>query len=270
MTSAERTAHGSRPVRAGILAIAPMTPGAFAFGVAFGALVVPAGLNPLTGVLASTVISAGAAQISIVNQLTAGVPAVIAALTAIAINLRFALYSAALAPLLSGFPPRLKTLIAFRIADPAVPIALHQGPLWEPGRPRQRFVGAVFATLWTIWMTGTIVGVIAGPVIPPTWGVAFIVPLMFAAVIVPGIRTAPELVAALVGLTAVVLLRDMPLGLNVVTAGVLGVAAGMLVPGTAGPRPESLEMDEEPEAALGDASDADRGDDPDDTTEAAR
>lgn len=243
MTSAERTATGFPAIRAGALAIAPMTPGAFAFGVAFGALVLPAALNPYTGVLASAIIGAGASQISIVNQLTAGVPAVIAVLTAIAINLRFALYSAALAPLLSGFPPRLKAFIAFRIADPAVPIALHQGPHWQQGRPRQQFVGAIFGTLWSIWMIGTIVGIIAGPVIPQGWGVAFIVPLMFASVIVPGIRTAPELVAALVGLTAVVLLRGMPLGLNVVTAGVLGVAAGMLIPGTAGPAPESLEMD---------------------------
>ncbi len=65
--------------------------------------------------------------------------------------------------------------------------------------------------------------------VPGSWQIGFIVPLMFIALALPSIRGLPESVAALTGVVAVVALRGLPLGLNIVAAALLGMTAGILV-----------------------------------------
>jgi predicted branched-subunit amino acid permease len=69
--------------------------------------------------------------------------------------------------------------------------------------------------------------------VPEAWQIGVIVPLMFIALAIPSIRGLPELVAALTGVVAVVALKDLPLGLNIVAAALLGMTAGLLVRGPA-------------------------------------
>ena len=109
---------------AGLKAIAPMTPGATAFGLAFGALVPAMGINPWTGVYASASIMAGASQISVFESIRTGAPAVIAIVTALIINARLALYSVALGPVFSAFPRRWKLGLAHLMSDPSAVVAL--------------------------------------------------------------------------------------------------------------------------------------------------
>jgi hypothetical protein len=40
-----------------------------------------------------------------------------------------------------------------------------------------------------LWYAGTIVGVVAGTAIPASWGLDFVVPLTFLAIIAPALRT---------------------------------------------------------------------------------
>src|SRR5690554_2989057 len=91
---------------AGAKAIAPLMPGSALFGVAFGALVRVTGIDPFAGVFASVSVVAGSSQIAMVEALRASAPAAVAVLTAVLINARMALYSAALAPVWAGFPRR--------------------------------------------------------------------------------------------------------------------------------------------------------------------
>ena len=46
-----------------------------------------------------------------------------------------------------------------------------------------------------VWIVGTTVGVVAGPIIPDSWQIGFIVPLMFLAVMVPTLRRSEDVVA---------------------------------------------------------------------------
>ena len=70
--------------------------------------------------------------------------------------------------------------------------------------------------------------------VPGVWQIGVVVPLMFIALAIPSIRGLPELVAAVTGLVAVVALKDLPLGLNIVAAALLGMTAGLLVRQRAG------------------------------------
>jgi predicted branched-subunit amino acid permease len=168
---------------------------------------------------------AGASQISIVESVKADAPAFIAVLTALIINARFALYSAALGPVFASFPRRWKFGLAHLMTDQAAVVALHNADRYpDPVRRRWFVVGGALPFVM-VWVVGTIVGILAGPVIPDSWQIGFIVPLMFVAVMVPALKKPEELVA--LGVTGAVVLasRGLPFGLNVLT----GIIAGLVV-----------------------------------------
>jgi predicted branched-subunit amino acid permease len=71
-------------------------------------------------------------------------------------------------------------------------------------------------------------GIYLGASIPETWSLGFAIPLSFLALLVPGIRNAPSLAAAVVGGLLAVFAIDMPYNLGLVTASIGGVIAGLL------------------------------------------
>ncbi len=228
----------------GTRAIAPLIPGSAAFGLAFGALVSVAGISAWTGNFASASIVAGAAQIAIVEQVRVGAPAIIAIVTALVINTRYALYSAALAPLYSAFPLRWRLGLAHLMSDQSAVIsALHAHEWPDPVRRRWFFLGVSLIFI-AGWVAGTAAGIALGPVIPPAWQIGFIVPLMFIAVVVPALRTWPAITAVAVAITVVIVAKDLPYGLNVLLGSLLGIALGSLVPDSG--TPEQVESGKRP------------------------
>ena len=210
----------------GLRAIAPLMPGSAAFGLAFGALIATAGLPAWLGLFASGTVSAGASQFSVMESLRLGAPAWIAVLTAVLINARFALYSAALAPVFAGFPLHWKLGLAHLMTDQAAVVSLQHHHLYPDAVRRRWFIVGAALPFTSVWMVGTLIGVLAGPVIPTAWQIDFIVPLMFIAVMVPGLKRPAELVGLAVTAGAVLALKDLPFGLNVLLGIVTGIAAG--------------------------------------------
>jgi 4-azaleucine resistance transporter AzlC len=209
----------------GCKAIAPLMVGCAIFGMAFGALVRDAGINPWAGLFATTTVVAGASQIAIVEAVRANAPAVVAILTALLINARLALYSAALAPMWAAFPRRWRLGLAYFMTDQSAVIAMREADEPDPVRRRWFAFGASVPFVG-VWVVGSAAGLALGPVIPEQWQVGFIVPLMFIAVMVPGLRNAAQFVTIL-GATLVVLAgRTWPYGLNVFFGIITGMAAG--------------------------------------------
>jgi len=209
----------------GLKAISPLMIGSAVFGLAFGALVIDAGINPWAGLFGTVTVVAGASQIAMVEAIRADAPAIVAVLTGILINARFALYSAALAPLWAVFPLRWRLGLAYLMTDQAAVVALREADEPDPVRRRWYAMGASFPFV-AVWVLGTIAGLMLGPVIPQHWQVGFIVPLMFIAVLVPGLRKPAELVT-IAGAAAVVLLgKSWPYGLNVFFGIIAGMSAG--------------------------------------------
>jgi predicted branched-subunit amino acid permease len=209
----------------GLRAIGPLMVGSGIFGMAFGALVRDAGLNPWAGFFGTVIVVGGASQIAIVEAVRAGAPAIVAILTAILINARFALYSAALAPLWAAFPLRWRLGLSYLMTDQSAVVAMREADEPDPVRRRWFAMGAALPFV-LIWFVGTAAGLILGPVIPEYWQVGFIVPLMFIAVLVPELHRLAELVT-IAGATVVVLAgHDWPYGLNVFVGILAGMAAG--------------------------------------------
>ena len=90
--------------RQGVLDGAPFVLVVVPFAMVFGLLAVEAGL-PVVQVMAfSGAVIAGAAQFTALGLMVDGTPTLIVLLTALAVNLRMAMYSAALAPWLGPAP----------------------------------------------------------------------------------------------------------------------------------------------------------------------
>ncbi len=214
----------------GTRAIAPLMPGAVVFGMAFGALVQVVGLPGWLAPYASSTVTAGASQIAIVEALRQGAPAIIAIVTALVINARLALYSAALAPIFAPFPLRWRLALAYLMTDQSAAVSSFEAERWPDPVRRRWFILGVSGPFVGVWILGTAAGVVLGPVIPESWQIGFIVPLMFIAVLVPGLRAWPSVAAAGISVAVVLALKDLPYGLNVLAGALTGFALGSLVP----------------------------------------
>lgn len=211
------------------------------FGLSFGALVRTRGIDPIAGATSSVIVGAGAGQAAAVEVIVGGGTVAIAVLSALIVNARFALYSAALAPMFGRFSRRWRWGLAYLVSDQTVGLYGRGQARWTTPALQQYYMLGVTLPMRTAWVGGTVAGILLGPVVPVSWQVGFIVPLMFIALALPGIRGLPEAVAALTGLVAVVVLRGLPLGLNIVAAALVGMAAGLALrpraPGVVPPPP---------------------------------
>jgi 4-azaleucine resistance transporter AzlC len=215
--------------RAGAKAVAPLLPASLLFGLAFGAAVYASVVDPVVGAGSYFIMVAGASQFVMLDLFNTGAPALVVLGTALLINARFALYSVALGPLYAAFPRRWKGILAFLMTDQAAAISLrHAEEYPDPVRRRWFFFGASIVFISLSW-AGAIVGVVTGPIIPASWEISFIVPLMFIALLMPVLRDRPSVAAALVAIAVVVVARNAPSGMNVLAGALAGVVVGWLL-----------------------------------------
>src|SRR5215467_8133744 len=172
----------------GIRDMSPMLLGIVPFGIVCGVGAIAAGASPIAALAMSMIMFSGAAQIVATQLLVAGAPFAVIVLSCLVVSLRLLMYSAANASYFLG-------------------------------------TGVL---LWTVWQISTVVGILAGQIIPASWQLEFVVPLCFIAVLVPLLRDRVSLLVFAVAGVAVVALDAMPLRLSMICAGLLGIAAGMI------------------------------------------
>jgi 4-azaleucine resistance transporter AzlC len=210
---------------AGLRAAVPMSVSSFPFGLAYGVGVTAAGLDPWIGASASWTVLAGAAQLTMLSLIEGRAPWVIVVVAGIVVNLRFALYSMALAPAFKAFPARWRFSLPYLMTDQTAALSLTYFTEHPHPEQRQWYYFAAGLGVAAVWWLGTIVGITLGGSIPPGLDIAFTVPLVFVVLLVPSLVDRPAMVAALVGAGVTVATASLPHGLNTV----IGAAAGVLV-----------------------------------------
>ncbi|HUS55141.1 MAG TPA: AzlC family ABC transporter permease [Thermohalobaculum sp.] len=229
MQAATVTRHG---FGAGLLAALPVLLAVAPFGLIFGILAVEAGLEITQTMAMSSVVIAGASQLAALQLLTEHAPALIAILTGAVVNLRMAMYSASIAVHWQSTPMHWRMLAAIVLTDQSYALSI-QRYRRHPGESlgdRLGFFFGVGSLTCCVWILATYLGATLGNRIPPGWGLDFVVPITFIAIVAPMLRGRANLLAAAVAATLAVLLSGLPYGMGLLVAAAAGIEAGFLVP----------------------------------------
>lgn len=211
---------------AGAKDVAPMLLGVAPFGTIAGVTAASVGLGTAEALGLSALVFAGASQLAGLALLGQGASAWVIVATTLMINLRFAMYSASLAPWLRRLRPLERLGVAYLMTDQAYAFAVLRYRREGEDFPRRDYYLGVALPIWALWMAATAAGVLLGARVPPAWGLDFAIPLTFLALLAPAVRDRPGLLAALVGGALALLLQGLPYNLGLVVAAALGIAAG--------------------------------------------
>lgn len=225
--TATRTVPYHRDLAAGARAMLPWLLGIAPFGLVIGVSAARAGLPTLAGWLTGPVIYAGSAQIATIQMLDAGAAPLAVVATALVINLRLFLYSAAMAPHWRGTPLWWRLVAAYPLVDPsfAVGIERYERPGDRRGGHAHYLGGALL--LWVTWLVSIGVGATAGARLPGWLHLEFLIPLYLVGQIVPKLARPAARRAALTAAAVGALALAVPLHLGIALAIAAGVVAGL-------------------------------------------
>ncbi|HVL19928.1 MAG TPA: AzlC family ABC transporter permease [Amaricoccus sp.] len=198
------------------------------FGMIFGVLASEAGWTLAQTLGMSVLVIAGASQFTALQLLHEQAPLLIVIATSLAVNLRMAMYSASIAPYVGGAPAWQRGLAAYFLTDQTYGVAIgryaRQPPL-GPGGNMAYFLGCALPVCGP-WYAATWAGAVAGAAIPEALALDFAVPVTFIALVAPGLRTRPNVAAAVVSVGVALALSGLPYSLGLMVAAVVAMLAG--------------------------------------------
>ena len=198
------------------------------FGLLFGVVGKEAGLSLLQVMAFSGLVVAGASQFTAVALMTDHAPILIVLLTAVAVNLRMVMYSAALVPHFGRAPLGMRAVLAYCLVDQTFALATNKfkaSPGMALGQKMAYFCGG-FGFMMPLWIISTYAGAVFGETIPPQYALDFAVPLCFIALSAPAMRSFPYFVAGVVSIAGTLALAFIPFKLGLMIAAVLAMIAG--------------------------------------------
>ncbi len=235
MTTYAMTVQSSPPVRAlgaaraGARHIAPLVVGLVPLGISIGVTAAASPLDDAVGWATGPVLFSGASQLTTIELLGSGASAVTVVLSVLVLNARFAVYGAAVAPMLANQPVWFRRLAPYFLVDPIIatvsdPATRAHGDTWW----RWHYLGAA-STLWVAWMAAIAAGLVVGPRVDPAWGLDLAAPLCLTALLARRLRDRSGKVAAGAGAGAAMLAFVAPNGGAVLAATVVGSVAAAFV-----------------------------------------
>ena len=201
------------------------------FGMLFGVLAAEADWNLPEIMAMSVMVIAGASQFTALQLLEEHAPVLIVIATALAVNLRMAMYSASMAPHIGAAPLWQRALAAYFLVDQTYGASMNRyalQPRMSPAQKAAHFFGAVTPVCGP-WYFATYAGAVAGTAIPEGLALDFAVPITFIAIVAPALRSLPHLAAAIVSVAAALALAWMPYNLWLIAAALVAMVTGTLV-----------------------------------------
>ncbi len=201
------------------------------FATLFGLLATEAGLSVFETLTFSVVVIAGAAQFTALQLMQEHAPTAIVIASALAVNLRMAMYSASLTPYLGAAPLWQRAVCAYLTVDQSYVVGVAKFEKSPDMTVQQRvayFIGAV-TPIVPLWYFFTFIGAYLGTQIPESWALDFAIPITFLAMIAPMFRTLAHVVAALVAVGVSLFATQVPYSLGLIVAGAAGMMAGAQV-----------------------------------------
>ena len=212
----------------GFRAAVPIALGYFPIAFSFGAAATRSGLSLAEATALSVIVWAGAAQFLAIALIASGAPALVAAFTLVAMNIRHVLYGPVLMRKAGDDASRQSAWAwSFNLTDEVFGAAL--GALARGGRFSEPFMTALGFSAYAAWILGTIAGAWAGAGALDRWpavagALGFMLPALFLALLLSMMnrRQVPVILAAGAATALGVTFGSTTLGLFA------GMAAGAL------------------------------------------
>ncbi|MEC7764716.1 MAG: AzlC family ABC transporter permease [Pseudomonadota bacterium] len=201
------------------------------FSILFGVVATEAGLDLVQTMVMTTLVVAGASQFAAIQQMVDNAPVVMVLATSLAVNMRMAMYSAALVPHFGKAKLWQRALVAYLLVDQSAAVAGEKYEA-EPDLPiplKLAYLMGVLTPIVPMWFLFTLIGALVGSSIPDGFGIDFAVPLTFIALFAPMLKTLAHVAAAATSVILALLFAFIPYGLGLIFAALAAMAAGSLV-----------------------------------------
>ena len=223
--AAERSAF-----RDGVRMTAGTMPGIFAWGLVSGMAMIKAGLTIWQALGMSLLVFAGSAQLAALPLIAAHAPVLVIFATALVVNLRFVIFSAALGPHFAHLGWLKRLGYGYFSSDMLMAFFPQRYPYSSLGQPigKAGFFQGISAPNWFAWQGGAIAGMLLAGQIPESWQVGFAGTLALLGVMIPLTINLAALAGVLVSGAVAVAAIGLPFRLGLLLAVVLGMMAAML------------------------------------------
>lgn len=215
--------------REGFLAGAPTLFGIAAWGLVVGVALIKGGLTLNQALGMTLLVFAGTAQLASLPLIAAGAPIWVIFASAMAVNLRFVIFSALLAPHFAHLPWHRRFMLGYTAGDLTVNLFLQRFPSEAPAVGKVSYLKGLLVPNWAAWQVGSIAGVFLGSTVPAEWGLGFAGTLAILCILVPVMLTSAALAGVVVASVTAVLAFALPYKLGMLLAIVVGMMTSMLV-----------------------------------------
>ncbi|WP_010140146.1 AzlC family ABC transporter permease [Oceanicola sp. S124] len=201
------------------------------FALLFGVVATEAGLKVYEALVYSVAVIAGASQFASLQLLRDGAPVIVALVSALAVNLRMAMYSASLTPYLGGAPLWKRALAAYFLVDQSYAVSIvtfAKRPEWGVSQRMAYFFGVILP-ICPVWYAMTVVGALVGSAIPPALALDFALPITFIAMVAPMLLTVAQMSAAGVAIVLALIFAGLPYNLGLLIAALAGMMTGAAI-----------------------------------------
>lgn len=214
--------------RRGARDCAPFMMVAGPFGFLFGVIGMESGLNIAQVMGFSVVVIAGASQFAALQLMLDQAPTVVVLLSAIAVNLRMAMYSASLTPHLGRAALWQRALAGYMNVDQTYALSVLKYEA-EPQMSLPQKLGYFFGTcvpIVPVWYAATLAGALVGQSISTDWGLEFAVPVTFLAMVAPALRTPAHIASAVTSIVLALAFAGLPYNIGLMPAGIGAMIVG--------------------------------------------
>lgn len=224
-----------RGAREGFRVFLPVSVGLVPWALVTGLAMRSAGFSVGEAMGMNILVFAGTAQLGTLPLIAAGAPLWLIVVTALALNLRFVIFSAALAPVFAGHGWGKRLLAGHLLTDGVFAVCLEPMARSQDIHWRYGYYLAPALWAWLLWQAFALVGVLGAGLVPGGWSLEFMATIALMVLLVPMCRHRPMAVAALAGGVAAVALSGMPLRLGLIVAILIGIGAGFAAEHWQGP-----------------------------------
>ncbi|WP_343448276.1 AzlC family ABC transporter permease [Micromonospora oryzae] len=225
----ERPATPRGEFVAGARSMVPFLLSAFPLGVIGGTLGLASGLSYLETFGLAMVVNSGTAQFIGFKLIAEGAAWPVIVLTTLILSLRMLIYSTLLAPHVRELPQRWRLLLGFGLIDAVFFVAFDRMKGGEPARRKSMFYFGASAVMYVNWAVATVVGMVAGHLLPEQWraGLDFPMTAVFL-VVLAGALAGWKIWSAAVSAGALAMLfLGLPYNLGLIVAALGGACVGM-------------------------------------------